>query len=104
MLVDDTPSGDALPLLQMTLLRLFEAREGSTLTWKAYHDLGGVPGAIAAHADAVFCAVCPAARRGELKPLVGEMVRDVARDASGRVRFQRPRHRQRQWPLRPPRH
>jgi len=85
-LVDDTPGADALPLLQMTLRRLFEARDGSTLTWKAYQEMGGVPGAIAAHADAVFEAVSPAARR-ELPDLAGRLVRDVARDASGRIRF-----------------
>jgi tetratricopeptide (TPR) repeat protein len=85
-LIDDTPSADALPLLQMTLRRLFEARDGTTLTWKAYQEMGGVPGAIATHADAMFDAVSPAARR-ELPDLVGRLVRDVARDASGRIRF-----------------
>jgi hypothetical protein len=41
-LVDDTPSADALPLLQMTLSRLFEARAGLVLAWHAYEAMGGL--------------------------------------------------------------
>lgn len=33
------PAG--LPLLQFTLLKLWEAREGKTITWNAYRSLGG---------------------------------------------------------------
>jgi WD40 repeat protein len=85
-LVDDTPSADALPLLQMTLRRLFEVRDANTLTWKAYQDMGGVPGAITTHADTVLAAASIRAQH-ELPSLIGELVRDVARDASGRIRF-----------------
>jgi len=44
----------ALPLLQFTLDQLFEARDGHTLTMQAYHDLGGIQGALAKHADATY--------------------------------------------------
>jgi hypothetical protein len=85
-LVDDTPSADALPLLQMTLSQLFEARAGLVLTWLAYEAMGGVPGAIASHADAVLARLSGAAR-SEVRPLVGALVRDVARGAQGQIRF-----------------
>jgi hypothetical protein len=85
-LVDDTPSADALPLLQMTLSRLFEVRAGVVLTWQAYEAMGGVPGAIASHADAVLARLSSAAGR-ELRPLVGTLVRDVVRGAQGQIRF-----------------
>ena len=45
---------DALPLLQMTLKRLFDARDGLTLTYAAYEAMGGLEGAIAAHAEEVL--------------------------------------------------
>ncbi len=85
-LVHETPSADVLPLLQMTLRRLFEAREGTELTWRAYQEMGGVRGAIAAHADAVLAKTSPEARR-ELSKLVDNLVRDVHREAGGRIDF-----------------
>ncbi|MGH2412024.1 MAG: hypothetical protein ACRDGS_16910, partial [Chloroflexota bacterium] len=44
----------ALPLLQFTLEQLYERREGHLLTEAAYRDLGGVRGALARHAEAVY--------------------------------------------------
>lgn len=44
----------ALPLLQFTLERLYEMREGVKLTQDAYKKIGGVQGAIGNHADVVF--------------------------------------------------
>ncbi len=44
----------ALPLLQFTLEQLYERRDGTTLTLRAYQSIGGVRGAIGEHADAVF--------------------------------------------------
>jgi WD40 repeat protein len=85
-LVENTPSADALPLLQMTLRRLFDARGGMVLTWKAYDAMGGVAGAIASHADAMLRAASPVARIA-LPGLIGELTRDVGRDPGGRVRF-----------------
>jgi WD40 repeat protein len=85
-LVENTPTADALPLLQMTLRRLFDARDGVVLTWNAYNAMGGVAGAIASHADAMLRAASQVART-TLPSLIAELTRDVGRDPSGRVRF-----------------
>ena len=85
-LVEDTPNADALPLLQMTLSKLYEARAGMVLTWHAYEAMEGVPGAIASHADTVLANLSAAARR-ELRHLVETLVRDVMRNPQGQVRF-----------------
>jgi WD40 repeat protein len=47
----------ALPLLQFTLDRLFQARQGHLLTLEAYHAMGGVQGALAQHAEAVYASL-----------------------------------------------
>jgi hypothetical protein len=86
MLIENTPNADALPLLQMTLRELFDARDGMTLTWRAYEAMGGVSGAIATHAGAVLADLVPAVR-SELPELVSKLTRDVTREASGRIRF-----------------
>jgi len=44
----------ALPLLQYALTELFERRDGRTLYLQAYHDSGGVLGALARRADDVY--------------------------------------------------
>lgn len=44
----------ALPLLQFTLLRLWEQREHNRITWKAYHTVGSGRIALARSADAVY--------------------------------------------------
>ena len=44
----------ALPLLQFTLNQLFECREDRMLTQQAYHEIGGVKGALAQHAEATY--------------------------------------------------
>ena len=44
----------ALPFLEFTLDRLFEAREGNQLKRHAYERMGGVAGAIGNHAEHVF--------------------------------------------------
>jgi WD40 repeat protein len=86
VLVEAAPNADALPLLQMTLAQLFERREGAKLSFASYEAIGEVEGAIAAHANAVFDQVSPAAQR-ELGPLVEQLVRDVARRSDRQIRF-----------------
>ncbi len=44
----------ALPLLQYALMQLYERREGSRLTLKAYHDIGGAMGALARRAEEIY--------------------------------------------------
>jgi energy-coupling factor transporter ATP-binding protein EcfA2 len=54
-ILDDVESEPgALPLLEHALLELWERRRGRTLTLEAYRETGGVAGAIAKRADAVF--------------------------------------------------
>jgi serine/threonine protein kinase/ABC-type glycerol-3-phosphate transport system substrate-binding protein len=50
--VADRPG--ALPLLQYALTELFEERRDSTLTLEAYHELGGVSGALARRAEDLY--------------------------------------------------
>ncbi len=52
-LVDDTGSGDALPLLAFTLARLAADAEDGRLTHAEYDAIGGVKGAIASRASEV---------------------------------------------------
>jgi WD40 repeat protein len=55
----------ALALLQFCADRLWEARDRTwrRLTWDAYRALGGVEGALAAHADNVLASLSPAQQR-----------------------------------------
>ncbi len=49
----------ALPLLQFTLLKLWEHRERNYITWDAYRRLGGGRLALASSADALFDSLIP---------------------------------------------
>lgn len=73
---------DALPLLQMALAHLFTRRNGSRLTCAAYTEMGGVGGAIAAHADSVFATVSSEGQQS-LDALLSNLVVDV--DSTGRL-------------------
>ncbi|MDX8034486.1 TIR domain-containing protein [Lentzea sp. BCCO 10_0856] len=54
-LVEDTASGEALPLLAFTLQHLaMNVPRGGTLSSERYENLGGVHGALARHADDVL--------------------------------------------------
>jgi formylglycine-generating enzyme required for sulfatase activity/energy-coupling factor transporter ATP-binding protein EcfA2 len=55
LLVRDTPSGDALPLLAFTLRELWDGRTGiHGITLKQYEDFGGLAGAVQRKADEVL--------------------------------------------------
>jgi hypothetical protein len=57
---------DALPLLEYTLLELWNnKRPDGTMTWDAFRALGGVEGALEARADAVFSTHYPAGEQQE---------------------------------------
>ena len=49
----------ALPLLQFTLLQLWDARERNRVTWEAYRRLGGVTEALANTADRIYNEMLP---------------------------------------------
>jgi WD40 repeat protein/energy-coupling factor transporter ATP-binding protein EcfA2 len=78
---------DALPLLQMTLAQLFAARRGTTLTYEAYEAIGGLEGAIAAHATAVFARIAEPAQ-ATLDALLRTLVIDI--DHEGRLTIAAP--------------
>ncbi len=54
ILADVSEQPGSLPLLQHALLELWERREQGALTLRAYHDLGGVAGAVAQRADSIY--------------------------------------------------
>jgi len=81
------PGADALPLLQMTLDRLFAARDGRMLTFDAYEAMGGLEGAIATHVDEVFATVSPAAQ-ATLDSLLRTLVADI--DDNGSLTLRTP--------------
>lgn len=56
--VADEPT--ALPLMQYAMTELFERRKGVTLTADAYHDVGGVTGALGHRAEELYQLLDPA--------------------------------------------
>ncbi|TDV43163.1 AAA family ATPase [Actinophytocola oryzae] len=51
IIADTTDAPGRLPVVELTLTRLWESAQGGTLTHRAYDEQGGVAGALAAHAD-----------------------------------------------------
>ncbi|MCA9977434.1 MAG: SUMF1/EgtB/PvdO family nonheme iron enzyme, partial [Anaerolineales bacterium] len=49
----------ALPLLQFTLLQLWEKRQRNRVTWESFRQLGGVAQALASTADALYTSLIP---------------------------------------------
>ncbi|MFQ3680742.1 AAA family ATPase [Roseiflexus sp.] len=49
----------ALPLLQFSLLKLWEARDRNRVTWQAYQQIGGGRQALARSADALYNSLIP---------------------------------------------
>ncbi|MGH3852769.1 MAG: TIR domain-containing protein [Pseudonocardiaceae bacterium] len=84
VLVADTGSGEALPLLAFTLHQLADdLPAGGTLSRSRYRDLGGVQGALAQHADAALAAAVHASGLTEREVLAG-LTRLVTVDDTGR--------------------
>ena len=63
----------ALPLLQFALTELFEQRHHATITAAAYDELGGIGGAIARRAEALYEAT-PVERRRDVRRLFTQLV------------------------------
>jgi WD40 repeat protein/energy-coupling factor transporter ATP-binding protein EcfA2 len=59
ILTDIENQPGALPLLEHALLELWERRQGHLLTLEAYRESGGVEGAIAKRADAIYLSFTP---------------------------------------------
>ena len=83
-LVADTGSGEALPLLAFTLHQLADGLPaGGILSLSRYHDLGGVQGALARHADTTLADAVRASGLSERDVLAG-LTRLVTIDETGR--------------------
>ncbi|MBL1129478.1 MAG: hypothetical protein D8M54_13340 [Chloroflexi bacterium] len=84
----------ALPLLQFTLLKLWEKRERNRVTWQAYTELGGGRDALANSADRLYNNLNPAEQRIARRILL-KMVRptqglDVVRNRIQRQQLYEP--------------
>ncbi|HEX9736389.1 MAG TPA: TIR domain-containing protein [Thermoanaerobaculia bacterium] len=66
-LLADTETPDALPLLSFTLWRLWEEREGGTLSLAQYEALGGLHGAVAREAETVLAAARQQGKEKEVR-------------------------------------
>jgi WD40 repeat protein/DNA-binding SARP family transcriptional activator len=84
ILSDVREQAGALPMLEFSLTELFERREAGWLTRRAYAELGGVPGALAQRAEAVFAGLDEAGRTAAQQVFLrlvtlGEGVEDTRR-------------------------
>lgn len=84
IVADVSEEPGALPMLQYALTETFERRDGRVMTLDAYHEAGGVSGALAHRADEVYASLGPAgqaaARQMFLRLVtLGEGVEDTRR-------------------------
>ncbi len=84
IVADVSEEPGALPMLQYALTETFDRREGRLMTLEAYHEAGGVSGALARRADEVYAALDEAgqaaARQMFLRLVtLGEGVEDTRR-------------------------
>ena len=80
----------ALPLLQFTLLKLWENRDRNRVTWEAYRRSGGVRHALANSADAFYDSLSPRERETARRILLTivqstDSTIDIARDRVPRL-------------------
>jgi hypothetical protein len=74
LLFDIRGQSNALPLLQFTLNQLFTSRKGHLLTQHAYHEIGGVKGALAKHAEKTFADLPSDEHRKLAQTLFGRLI------------------------------
>lgn len=84
VLVADAHGGDALPLLQMTLQRLYDAEAARGDGVLRFSDYPGMDAAVARTAEEALTGLDPAAR-AELPALITASVRDVAIGPDGEL-------------------
>ncbi|MEV4329141.1 trypsin-like peptidase domain-containing protein [Streptomyces sp. NPDC049597] len=75
ILADTGTGSGALPLLGFTLDLLWQRQEGGLLTHRAYEELGGVTGALSAHADRVWAEYVPREDEEAARRLFTRLVR-----------------------------
>ncbi|MFC9242537.1 hypothetical protein ACFT7S_00390 [Streptomyces sp. NPDC057136] len=73
-----------MPLVEFTLTRLWEGREGSLLSHAVYEELGGVAGALVGYADETYHAHVPASEEPVARRLFVQLARPD--DRGGYVR------------------
>ncbi|MEV7831658.1 serine protease [Streptomyces subrutilus] len=75
ILEDTGTEPGALPLLGFTLDLLWQEQRGGLLTYQAYHDLGGVTGALGTHADQVWREYVPEGDEAVARRLFTQLIR-----------------------------
>ncbi|HSR22621.1 MAG TPA: WD40 repeat domain-containing protein, partial [Candidatus Eisenbacteria bacterium] len=91
-MIDDTGTGDALPLLAFALAELARGvMRGGTLSIQRYEELGGVRGALEQQAEAALKKACAVSGRGRSDVLAGllPLVTVDERGQPARVRVER---------------
>jgi YD repeat-containing protein len=78
----------ALPLLEFVLEALYRNADHGLLTYAAYESLGGIEGALAAHAETVFAALAPAVQAALPQVLAALLTVDF--EADGHLVQRRP--------------
>jgi type II secretory pathway predicted ATPase ExeA len=95
LLFDMQGQSGALPLLEFTLDQLFQQRNGHQLTLQAYHEMGGVKGALSRHAEETYQALPSDAHRQAARDIFlrliepGTTEQDTTRRRADRSEFER---------------
>jgi hypothetical protein len=95
LLMDMQGQSGALPLLEFTLDQLFQRRNGHQLTLQAYHEMGGVTGALSKHAEETYQALPSDAHRQAARDIFlrliepGTTEQDTTRRRADRSEFER---------------
>jgi hypothetical protein len=95
LLSDMQGQSGALPLLEFTLDQLFQRRNGHQLTLQAYHEMGGVKGALSKHAEETYQALPSDAHRQAARDIFLRLIepgmteQDTTRRRADRSEFER---------------
>ena len=95
LLMDMQGQSGALPLLEFTLDQLFQRRNGYQLTLQAYHDMGGVKGALSQHAEETYLGLLSDAHRQAARDIFVRLIepgtteQDTTRRRADRSEFER---------------
>src|SRR5258708_29517116 len=96
LLMDMQGQSGALPLREFTLDQLFQRRSGYQLTLQAYHEMGGVKGALSKHAGETYQALPSDAHRQAARDIFllliepGTTEQDTTRRRAARSEFDLP--------------
>ena len=102
LLMDMQGQSGSLPLLEFTLDQLFQRRNGHQLTLQAYHEMGGVKGALSQHAEEIYLGLSSDEQRQAARDIFlrliepGTTEQDTTRRRADRSEFERADPRQAQ--------